>query len=158
MISVQFKKKKTPAAKDKVAIRCGERVRVLEAWNHGIVPHEMVHVVVEEVFPLRGFVRLMAEGYAPEQIEGRAAPAEALQAEGLVGAFQYELWGISDPTAFEEILHDAHDQPGFPPPPPVRREQLEAGRRRLRELGAQWEALPPGASLELTLSELPIAS
>src|SRR3982750_877842 len=81
---------------DMVVIESPKQKLIFKAWQHGIIPHEMGHYAVESVFgELKGFLTLIGEGYKQDEIEGRKAGVPAAYIECLVGAFQYELWGLS---------------------------------------------------------------
>jgi hypothetical protein len=152
LITVTGKKKKTPAGQDTVAIEQGGRSRVLRAWDHGLLPHELVHAAVEAAFPIDGFIRVVARGVAPSEIEGRDAPPYAHVSEALVGAYQYELWGLA-PRDDAEVARRAADmcERLAVPAPDLSPAAIQRGRTLLEELAARWGALPPGGKLVVTL-------
>jgi hypothetical protein len=152
-IRLRAKKAKSPAHEDTVAIERGSFVRVLRAWRHGILPHELVHAAVEETFGWRGFVRLVAEGLDPEKIGARGAEAETLQAEALTNAYQSELWGLtpaSDESLRALVAHEL-ERHGIAVPE-MTEERIGCCRRRLSDLSARWEGTAPGEVLEIRLA------
>jgi hypothetical protein len=145
--------KKAPSAGDlaSITIHFDPHVRVFKAWNR-IVPQEIVHYTVELVFGMRGFIRRLAEGVAPEQMEGRHAPVEARQAEILVGVYQSELWGFQATTnsEFGRAVLSACRKQGVSVPH-LDTERIEKGRETLDDLAARWARLEPGAKMTLIL-------
>ena len=146
------KKRKTPREQDTVTILCGERTWVFKAWEQGALPHEMVHFGVERAYGMRGFVRLIAEGLTSEDILDGGADEEALHAEFLTSAHQYELGGLSEPSndAFRELL-EAFRGKGRTAPLVLTDAQIDRGRDTLLELAGRWAVLGNGETLELSL-------
>ena len=77
--------------------------------RQGILPHDLVHYVVESALPLRhGFLSLVARGadaqFVMEAVHDAAdkdVEAEAVQAEAIVEGLQAQLWsGAFDEEAF----------------------------------------------------------
>lgn len=77
--------------------------------RQGILPHDLVHYVVESALPLRhGFLSLLARGadaqFVMEAVHDAAnmeVEAEAVQAEAIVEGLQAQLWsGTFDREAF----------------------------------------------------------
>ena len=150
-IAVDLKKRKHSGDQDTVTIR-GEVTRVFKAWDQALLPHEAVHFVVEEVFGLVGFVRLTAAGVSSEQMIEEKDP-EAMAAEALTNAFQYELFGMAESgndalrqSLAQMFTHATGAQPR------VSDAQLDDGRQRLSELVAAWAGVGPGEHLVLDLS------
>ena len=145
---------------DTVVIESAKQKLVFKAWQHGIIPHEMVHYAVESVFgELKGFLSLIGEGRKQDEIEGRKAGVAAGYIECLVGAFQYELWGLSTATN-EQFVSNFSDftrkaEVDFPPgeffdfTPDDQR--IERCRTFLGELTDAWSLLPEGDRLEYSL-------
>jgi hypothetical protein len=151
-ITLVCTKRKTAQEQDTVTIQCGDRSVVCKAWSHEVMPHEMVHYAVERVFPLRGFVRFVAAGNDPKQLETRHAPTEAIHAEMLTNAFQYELDGMTpaDDEHFLATLGSFYAKSSLEPFQPATA-QFRAGRGLLQETRSAWEALAPGESMTLSL-------
>jgi hypothetical protein len=118
--------------------------------------HDLTHYAVETVLGHRlGFYGLLANGwgftdFAAPWPRGRI-PADADPSELIVGFFDAQRCGVDDwPAAqFNQYAADFYASIGAPNPPTLTDDQLDRIRARLRELRAQWEALPPGAGLEL---------
>jgi hypothetical protein len=146
------KKRKSPRDQDTVTILSGERTWVFKAWDQGALPHEVVHFGVEQAYGIRGFVRLIAAGLSSEDILSGGADEEAVHAEFLTSAHQYELGGLSEPTneAFRELLASFQGK-GASGPPEVSDEQIAHARDVLLDLAGRWGALALGESLELSL-------
>lgn len=149
-IKLVCKKRKTVKDRDTVTILSGERTWVFKAWNQAILPHEMVHYGIEAAYGVRGFVRLIGEGLTSEDILNGGADDEAMHAELLTDAHQYELWGLSEPTndAFRELLATFHRDVA---PPELADDQIQNGRDFLADLTLRWGRLEFGEALELTL-------
>ncbi len=146
--------------KNSVVIESDRQKLVFKAWEHKIIPHEMVHYAVESVFgELKGFIKLIGEGATEEEIEGRKAGLSASYIEYLVGAFQYELWGMSssDDQIFLQNFQNFKDEGKkifsadeyFEFVPDLKR--IETCRRLLQNLTDEWNILPPGEELKYTL-------
>lgn len=145
-----------------VVIESEKQKLVFKAWEQGILPHEMVHYAVETVFnELKGFITLIGEGFKQEEIEGRVARLPAEYIECLVGAFQYELWGLV-PKDNEMFLQNFKDftvsfknayspEEYFELVPAI--EKIETCRQMLQNLKDAWGILPEGDEIkyELTL-------
>lgn len=147
MILLVAKKRKSPGEADTVTILHGERTWVFKAWNH-----ELVHYAVEAALGMRGFVRLVAAGADPDAI-GKTRDPEALHAEGLTNAFQYEIWGlmeVSNAGVLERVNEGA--ERGRIPRLEIEEARLDAVRELLGDLSRRWAALAHGEKLELELA------
>jgi hypothetical protein len=91
--------------------------------RQGILPHDLVHFVVESTLPLRhGFLGLVAEGaeaaFVMQAVHDKAYPdveTEAVQAEAVVEALQSQLWnGGFDRAMFDEGVRGACAARGKP--------------------------------------------
>ncbi|PSN11772.1 hypothetical protein C7293_22990 [filamentous cyanobacterium CCT1] len=125
--------------------------------KQGILPHDLVHYVVESTLALRhGFYRLIAAGVgfptsAPPwdadqfQIEDLT---EALQAESLVECFQAEMWNGFQPSEnFLEILEVTCQQRQVASPAQVTEENVQRVRSQLQHFTQTWDALSVGQTL-----------
>lgn len=122
--------------------------------------HDLVHLAVEQSVPLRrAFYALVASGwnfddFLPPYPRG-PLPAEALWAETLVGMLDVERAQAAHgaaPMGVGEI--NAHIASKFGAdqrkvPHELRDSELRAVRQRRDALFAQWDAVPPGETLEL---------
>lgn len=124
--------------------------------RQGILPHDLIHYVVEQGFAMRdGFLSLVAAGgdarYVMEMshdARNRDRAARAVQAEALVEALQTQLWaGAFDREAFEYGVQTASSARGIPVP--VLDRDAELLFDRARQLAQQWAQVPAHGTLEL---------
>ncbi len=158
-VSVIFHKGKN-GEKDTVVIESAKQKHIIRAWRQGIIPHEMTHFAVEEIFDeLRGFIRFIGDGVRDADVMEKGG-VEALYSEALVNTFQQELFGVLPPdneaflNYFNEIAQRetkfSKREDFFEYVPP--KEKLEGTRRLLRELTDQWNNLPEGREIKFTLN------
>ena len=128
-----------------------------EMPRQGVLPHDLVHFVVESRLGLQhGFLSLVARGadasFIMDAIHDKANPSvelEAVQAEAVVEALQSQLWaGSFDAGDFLEGMRGAC---GARDKPPFSFEKIEPESlyHAAIELNAQWSALANFQSLEL---------
>ena len=137
----------------------GSRCRLLMP-RQGILPHDLLHVLVEALPDLRhGFLDQVALGAEPaftmQQVHTRpadrsAAAAGAWQVEAVVEALQTQLWaGAFDAEAFAEGVRLACEARGIPlPSADAHRYGAGLHAQALALLG-DWQALPSGGTLHL---------
>lgn len=127
--------------------------------KQGILPHDFVHYVVEDMLNLgRGFHGILAMGIGFP----RSAPpwdaaefevgdlTEALQAESLVECFQAEMWnGFDVSESFWEILQITCSQRSVSAPKNITDNDLQKVRSRLQAYSEEWNALAIGETLEV---------
>ena len=143
-----------------VVIESDRQKLVFKAWEHNIIPHEMVHYAVESIFDeLKGFITLIGEGHKQDKIEGRDAGLPAAYIECLVGAFQYELWGLvprdnemfrqnfEDFTVESKNMFPADEYFEFVPDD----ERINICRNFLQDLTDDWGLLQEGNELKYKL-------
>ncbi len=130
--------------------------------RQGILPHDLVHYVVESrLVDIKGFTSLVAAGaaaqFAMEQAHapsGSQGQAEAIQIEAIVEALQTQLWsGRFDEADFAEGIRGACGARATAPCP------VDCGAALFGEaqaLHARWTALPFHASLSLDFPAAPI--
>ncbi|GAB2502484.1 hypothetical protein [Lysobacter humi (ex Lee et al. 2017)] len=120
--------------------------------RQGILPHDLVHAVVESMLPLRGYLGAIdagAELAFTMQAPSPEHAASLARVEAVVEALQSQLWaGALDAAAFDAGLRGACAQRAVDPP------QLDAAMlARLYDaaqaLDARWQAVPPYGALEL---------
>ncbi|TFW21140.1 hypothetical protein [Duganella callida] len=135
--------------------------------RQGILPHDLVHYVVESALPLRhGFLSLLARGadaqFVMEKVHDQANPhveTEAVQAEAIVEGLQAQLWsGAFDEEAFLEGAAAACSTRNKPP---FDFSQLalnlqEALYERAVALNQQWSAAPYYSTLSLEFNPQPV--
>jgi hypothetical protein len=135
----------------------------LPAGKAGFFPkHDLTHFALETVLGHRlGFYGLLAQGwgfadFSSDWPRGRI-PVEADPSELLVGFLDAERIGGARWTAAEMNDHAARffAELGASGPPVLTDDQLERIRARMHELFEQWDAVPPGRSLELSFELTP---
>lgn len=126
--------------------------------RQGVLPHDLLHWVVESGLALPGgFLSLVAAGAAADFAMTTAhdprspqATAQALQAESLVEALQTQLWsGAFDDAAFAYGAQTAAEARGITPWPGLQPGHGERLFAEAQALHLRWLALPPGATLQL---------
>lgn len=127
--------------------------------RQGVLPHEACHFVIEHALRWHdAFFGAVARGAtlqaATERLHGMhpewSQMTQARQAEALVDCISAEQWsGASDPATFAEKLVKTCRRVGVTPPE-ITAEEVEALRSALRDFGAAWRPLSPGATLERT--------
>lgn len=125
--------------------------------RQGILPHDAFHFVVETTLGWHdALFGQIARGGTVEEVTARlhvhsggwSKLTQAMQAEALVECFQAGQWGgIADPAEFALQLVAGCRRRGVEPPD-ITPEEIDAVRVALREFGAAWRPLGPGASLE----------
>ncbi len=119
----------------------------IDCPKQGIMPHDMIHHVVEDVLGRRGFLGLVAEGRAPA-FTTQGSEAEA-SVERLVEVLQAEMWGGRvSVEALIDAYHHACAARGHGAAP-LSAEDVDAVRARIDTLAPLWAALPVGKSLAL---------
>jgi hypothetical protein len=131
--------------------------------RQGILPHDLVHYVVESALRYRhGFLGLVAAGADIKAVmvdlhdpHNREIADEATYAEAIVESLQAQLWsGAFDPDAFAEGARGACAQRGRNEPDlsgiDPRRELYDA----VLELNGRWQQLPWHGALELEMAHL----
>jgi hypothetical protein len=124
----------------------------IDCPKQGIIPHDMVHFAVESEVSQLGFLGLAAAGGGTGFKAGNE-DAHARSIERLVETVQAEAWGGS-PTAdtdFINLYNVTCDARGDTPLA-LDLASLARIRARLANLTRQWREVPPGGTLELTLS------
>jgi hypothetical protein len=127
--------------------------------RQGVLPHEVFHFIIERTLVWHdGFFGQIARGSSVEAVTAklhdpkvdRSKNIQALQSESLVECLQSEQSnGAVDPATFAHNLILTCRRHGVPPPD-IMAEEMAAVRNSLREFGAAWRPLAPGASLERT--------
>ena len=142
---------KGPGKHDRMDVVRGDgSVERVDCPKQRIIPHDMVHHVVESVLARRGFMTRVRDGErADMRMRGEA---ESDGVERLVEVVQGDAWsgGTSDAAemlTLYRITCDARDCPMLD----VTAADLNAIRARIAELTLQWDALPVGESLALSM-------
>ena len=116
--------------------------------KQGIIPHDMVHFVVESALDRRGFLSRVRSG-EPADFRMAAEP-ESDGVERLVEVIQGDAWSGSNAAA-EDIL-DLYRVTCIArqcPPLPIEAADVAAIRHDIHELDKRWQALAVGQSIEL---------
>nr|WP_315260284.1 hypothetical protein [uncultured Duganella sp.] len=135
--------------------------------RQGILPHDLVHYVVESALPLRhGFLSLLARGadaqFVMESVHDKTNPdveTEAVQAEAIVEGLQAQLWsGAFDEAAF---IEGAAAACGARNKPPFDFSGLALNLKavlyqRALALNEQWSSAPYYSTLALEFSPQPV--
>jgi hypothetical protein len=115
-----------------------------------IIPHDMVHLLVESTLRRRGFLTRVVDG---EGAAYRMAPdAESDGVERFVEVIQGDAWsGGTSPAAEMLDLYVLTCGARDCAPLPVTADDIDVVRDAMRALDAQWQAVPVGGVLELQL-------
>ena len=131
-------------------VRASGSVERIDCPKQRIIPHDMVHYVVENVLARRGFMTRVRDG---ERADMRMlGEAESDGVERLMEVIQGDAWSgggsrAEEMLALYRVTCDARDCPMLD----VTAADLNAIRTRMAELTLQWEALPVGESLALSM-------
>jgi len=156
---------RTAGAPDRVYVRRTDGSET--SWSFptygDAVPHDLVHLVVEDEFAIAdGFWGRVDRGVDPARINADAnrvggANKYAGFGDDLRGLYLAETvanlsWGIAEVSDEERLQRVADEcaKIGIDVPPLVNAAGLQRVHERLAELGAQWRALLPKGTLELT--------
>lgn len=121
----------------------------IDCPKQGIIPHDMVHIAVESVLGVRGFMRAAGagetSGYAP------MGDTEAEAVERLVETMQADAWGApgsaDDLIDLYRITCEARGHAAMPVDPRA----IEAIRDEIVRLTMLWDEVPVGGTLTLTM-------
>lgn len=127
----------------------GKTIALLDNPKQGILPHDLIHALVETQLDLRGFISLVFEGQNPAF--AMQADGEAWLAEAMVEAIQGMLWsGRLDLEQFNEWVRSICEQRQVATVV-TSPEQFSALSARLKETTERWLVLAPGQSLEIII-------
>lgn len=131
-------------------VRGDGAVEAIDCPKQGIIPHDMVHYAVESTLAKRGFLTRVREG---ARADFRMTPeAESDGVERLVEVIQGDAWSGGGSAAGDimDLYRVTCIERGCPMLP-VDAGDIDAIRARVAELTAQWDALPVGAMLALSM-------
>ena len=126
--------------------------------RQGILPHDLLHFVVESALPFRhGFLSMVADGAdatfamsALHAADAAVRAAEGAQVEALVEALQTQLWaGGFDAAAFLDGVTLACESRGVASPALGDVDFEAVLFDRAIDLNAQWAGLAPKQSMTL---------
>jgi hypothetical protein len=129
--------------------------------RQGILPHDLIHYVVESTLPLRhGFLSQVALGadaqFVMQAVHDASNPAvreQAAQVEAIVEGLQTQLWcGSFDLDAFLEAANSACTARGHAPFDLAGVDVHASLYQRAQALHAQWQEIPYHRSLSLDFS------
>jgi hypothetical protein len=129
--------------------------------RQGILPHDLIHYVVESALPLRhGFLSQVALGadaqlavQAGHGADNPAADQQAAQVEAIVEGLQTQLWcGNFDLQDFLEAANSACAARGHPPFDLSGIDVHATLYQRAQALHAQWQETPFHRALSLDFS------
>lgn len=129
--------------------------------RQGILPHDLIHYVVESALPLRhGFLSQVALGadtqtatQAAQDAGNPALQQQAAQVESIVEGLQTQLWcGSFDLGAFQEAANSACAARGHAPFDLTGIDVHAALYQRAQALHAAWQEIPCHRSLTLDFS------
>ena len=124
----------------------------IECPKQGIIPHDMVHFVVEAEVATCGFLGGIAAGGDSGFAAGADNPHHRA-VERLVETVQAEAWaGAPTPDADFIALYIVTCEARGDVPLDLDATMLAAIRARLAELTARWQAVPVDGKLVLTLN------
>lgn len=128
-------------------IKSGSVIAKLTNPKQGILPHDLIHAIVEHHFKIRGFTEMVFEGQSPQFAMN--PDGEAWLAEAMVESIQGMLWSDSlDHLQFNEWVGAICRQrrvASFA----ATAEQFFELELTVEDVTAQWKALNTGGSLEL---------
>jgi hypothetical protein len=161
---------RTAGAPDRVYVRRSDGSETswsFPSYGNGL-PHDMVHLAVEEAFRIRdGFWGRVDGGVDPARINADANRIGGKQkyagfGDDLRGLLLAEAlanlsWGISELSDDDRIrgLRDECAKIGVELPASVTTDALHAVRARLAGLGGRWRMLDPKGTIELTFETRP---
>ncbi len=148
------------------ALRCIRRdgsEAACDMPRQGILPHDLVHYVVESALRYRhGFLGLVAGGADIQSVleivhdpASRAIADEATHTEAIVESLQAQLWsGAFDRELFVEGVRGACAARGRAMPELSAIDAGEALFRHALELNTRWQQVPFHGSLELDMEHV----
>jgi hypothetical protein len=146
---------KTDSKFDKVEFaRDGAVLTAIQNPKQGIIPHDLIHLIVERKLGLRGFTQMVFEGQLDPYT--MVPDGEAWLSEAMVESIQGMLWsGNFDCGQFNEWIQSICEQRAVewrPVEPEVIFElELEL---EIEDLGRTWKAIAVGESLEVPWPKL----
>jgi len=133
--------------------------------RQGILPHDLVHYVVESALPIKhGFLSLVARGADVQAVmdavhdpENSRVETEAMQVEAIVEGLQSQLWaGSFDLGAFLDGAASACAARDKPPYDFSTIDIKASLFDRALDLNQQWNAVPYFGSLSLEFQARPL--
>ena len=117
--------------------------------KQGILPHDLIHAIVESSLNIRGFTDLIFAGEKPEY--AMAADGEAWLSESMVEAIQGMLWsGNLNHAQFNDWIKTICEQRKISAII-VNEAQFMHLSQKLIDASKQWVSTPVGGSLEFEI-------
>lgn len=136
---------------DRMQIMRGDgAVERIDCPRQRIIPHDLVHYAVESTLAKRGFLARVRDGErADTRMRGEA---ESDGVERLVEVTQGDAWSGGTSSAVDmmdlyRVTCEARECPMLA----ITKADIDAIRKRMAELTAEWDALAVGQSLSLTM-------
>ena len=127
-------------------IRDGVIAECIDCPKQGIIPHDMVHYAVEGTLHKRGFVGRVLGGEAASFQMKAASVSDGV--ERLVEVFQADGWSGWNSASTDMLdLYQVTCNARQCEPLAIQADDIEAVRKRILELTAQWQSVPVGQSL-----------
>lgn len=131
-------------------VRDDGAVERIDCPKQRIVPHDMVHYAVESTLEKRGFLTRVREGARADFRMEPEAGSDGV--ERLVEVIQGDAWSGGTSTAADMLdLYRVTCVERGCPMLEVGADDIQAIRACLAELTTQWDALPVGAALALSM-------
>ena len=129
-------------------IRAGSLAESIDCPKQGIIPHDMVHYVVESMLHKKGFLgRLLNGETASFQM---LAESESDGVERLVEVFQADGWSGWNSSPLDMLdLYQVTCKARQCAPLAVDADDIDAVRNKILELTEQWQSISVGKSLTL---------
>ena len=137
----------------------GEKLVQLQNPKQGILPHDMVHYVVEMCFPFEGFIKLVFDGHEPgkvmEVLSGFAPKIsrEYSQAswitESLVESLQAALWSNNMTFDGFKYLYNKACEARKISAAPIEETDFNKCTSLVEKLVSNWSDLKAGETIEL---------
>lgn len=135
-------------------LRNGTLAETVQCPKQGIIPHDMVHFVVESTLRKRGFIGRMLDGESAAM--QTAVDAESDGVERLVEVFQADGWAGWNSAATDMLnLYQVTCSARRCEPLAIQTADIEMVRKKILELTAQWQSVPVGESLALQIAHHP---
>lgn len=146
MRSIKFTK--TSGKFDQVAFVVENKIICqIENPKQRILPHDMIHTIVEKQFGIRGFIDLVFEGQSP--YAAMAPDGEAWLSESMVESLQGMLWsGAMDLAQFNSWIESICEQRKVPFKK-FTAQEFESLRLAIETASKKWELVQIGESVEL---------
>lgn len=131
-------------------MRGGGVAERIDCPKQRIIPHDMVHYAVERTLAKRGFLARVGDGErADMRMRGEG---ESDGVERLVEVIQADAWSGGTSSAHDMMdLYRVTCEARECAMPAITKADIDAIRKRMAELTAEWDAVAVGQSLSLVL-------